>query len=155
MPRDGDAVDPNNPNRQEPVAAWLDTASDLPVHGPQRAWRWPRGSRSPARTFVLKVILAYILVLVPLNWLVCRFVLRRREWAWVAVPVLALGFAVGVERAAAYDMGFDSACDEIDLLELQGRTPAAHLSRFASIYSTGRDRYTISYPTTRSPWPCR
>ena len=62
------------------------------------------------------------------------------------VPLLALGFAVGVERMAAYDMGYDSACDEIDLLEIQGGYTRAHLSRFASIYSTGRGKYAISYP---------
>ena len=95
---------------------------------------------------MLKVILTYLAALVPLNWLLCRFVLRRRELAWALVPVLALGTAVVVERAAAYDLGFDSACDEIDLLELQGGYPVGHLSRFAAIYSTGRDHYTISYP---------
>ena len=66
----------------------------------------------------------------------------------MVVPILALGFAVGVERAAAYDVGYDSSCDEIDLIETHGDLPArAHLSRFASLYSTGRVRSsTISYP---------
>ena len=63
------------------------------------------GIEIPGRRFVLKVILAYMLALVPLNWLVCRYVLGRREWAWAVVPVLSLAFAVGVERAAAYDVG--------------------------------------------------
>ena len=62
------------------------------------------------------------------------------------MPLLALGFAVGVERVAAYDMGYDSACDEIDLLEVQGDYPRAHLSRFAALYTTGRAKYTIAYP---------
>ena len=43
-------------------------------------------------------------------------------------------------------MGFDSACTEIDLLELQGAYPRAHLNRFTALYSTGRNRYAISYP---------
>ena len=64
----------------------------------------------------------------------------------MVVPLVALGFAIGVQRGAAYDMGFDSACDEIDLLEVQGDYPRGHLSRFASIYTTGRGNYTISYP---------
>ena len=62
------------------------------------------------------------------------------------MPLLALGFAVGVERVAAYDMGYDSACDEIDLLEVQGAYPRAHLSRFAALYTTGRAKYAIAYP---------
>jgi hypothetical protein len=104
------------------------------------------GITVPSPQFVLKVILAYILALVPLNWLICRLLLNRREWAWIVVPLLALGFAVGVERVAAYDMGYDSACDEIDLLEVQGPYPRAHLSRFAALYTTGRAKYTITYP---------
>src|SRR5262249_54780353 len=92
------------------------------------------------------VILAYVLSVVPLNWLVCRYVLGRRELAWVVVPVLSIGFGVGVERAAAYDMGYNSACDEIDVVEAYGGYPRAHVSRFASLYSTGRTRYPIAYP---------
>jgi hypothetical protein len=108
------------------------------------------GITIPSSDFVLKVILAYLIAVVPLNWLVCRFVLNRREWAWVVVPLVALGFAIAVQRVAAYDMGFDSASDEIDVLELQGDYPRAHLSRFASLYTTGRGSYTISYPNNNT-----
>lgn len=104
------------------------------------------GISIPSSLFVFKVILAYLIAVVPLNWLLCRVVLRRREWAWVLVPLIALGFAIGVQRGAAYDMGFDSATDEIDLLEIQGDYPRGHLSRFASIYTSGRGNYSISYP---------
>ncbi|WP_422931061.1 hypothetical protein [Singulisphaera sp. PoT] len=108
------------------------------------------GITVPSSKFVLKVILAYVLALVPLNYLVCRYLLRRREWAWVVVPTLALGFAIGVERAAAYDVGYDAACDEINVLEMQGGYPRAHLSRFASLYTTGRVQFDISYPNDPS-----
>jgi hypothetical protein len=149
VPEVSEASDPNDPNAKQPVAAWLDKESELPVMS-RDALEKASGITIPGSKFVLKVIIGYILVLVPLNWLVCRFVFRRREWAWAAVPLLALGFAVAVERAAAYDMGFDSDCTEIDLLEFQGSYPRAHLNRFGSIYSTGRDRYTIAYPNDPS-----
>jgi hypothetical protein len=103
------------------------------------------GISIPSAQFVIRVILAYLIAVVPLNWLVCRFVFNRREWAWIVVPLVAFGFAIGVQRGAAYDMGFESATDEIDLLEVQGGYPRAHLSRFASIYTSGRGNYTISY----------
>lgn len=104
------------------------------------------GIKIPSASFVLRVIIAYLIAVVPLNWLLCRFVLNRREWAWIIVPLVAFGFAIGVQRGAAYDMGFDSATDELDLLEVQGDYPRAHLTRFASIYTSGRGNYTISYP---------
>ncbi len=127
-----------------PVGEWLDSA-ELPGMAREKLEK-ASGIEIPSSEFVLKVILAYILALVPLNWLICRYLLGRREWAWVVVPTLSLAFAVGVERAAAYDVGYDSSCDEIDLIETHGAYPRGHLSRFASIYSTGRVRYTISYP---------
>jgi hypothetical protein len=108
------------------------------------------GISIPSSDFVLKVILAYLITVVPVNWLICRFVLNRREWAWVVVPLVALGFAIAVQRVAAYDVGFDSASDEIDLLEVQAEYPRAHLSRFASLYTTGRGNYTISYPNNNT-----
>jgi hypothetical protein len=158
LPKPGDAPDPppgteeeNGLEGQPPpigVADWNDLT------------RFPTLSRDlleeasgitiPSSDFVLKVILAYLVTVVPLNWLICRFVLNRREWAWVVVPLVALGFAIGVQRVAAYDMGFDSASDEIDLLEVQGEFPRAHLSRFASLYTTGRGNYTISYPNNNT-----
>jgi hypothetical protein len=126
------------------VAEWRDTAV-LPRLC-RDALEKASGISVPSSQFVLRVILAYIIAVVPLNWLVCRLLLNRREWAWVVVPLLALGFAVGVERVAAYDMGYDSACDEIDLLEVQSDYPRAHLSRFAALYTTGRAKYNIAYP---------
>ncbi len=132
------------PEVEVPVGEWLDSAR-LPGLAREKLEK-ASGIEIPSSRFVLKVILAYILALVPLNWLICRYVLGRREWAWVVVPTLSLAFAIGVERAAAYDVGYDSSCDEIDLIETQGTYSRGHLSRFASIYSTGRVRYTISYP---------
>jgi hypothetical protein len=153
--RDLGAVSVVDPNAQpsisgevnavpDPVAAWMDNSA-LPVRA-RKVLEKASGLTIPGADFVLKVVLAYGLALVPVNWLVCRFVFRRRELAWVLAPLMAFGFAIVVERAAAYDMGFDSACDEIDVLEIQGDYPRGHLNRFAALYSTGRVRYSIAFP---------
>ena len=47
---------------------------------------------------------------------------------------------------AAYDMGYDTAADEIDLLELHGEYPRGHLTRLVSLYTTGRSSFSVSYP---------
>ena len=126
------------------VAEWIDSSS-LPRQC-RNVLEEASGIKIPSASFVLKVIVAYILLLVPLNWLICRYLLGRRELAWVVVPTLSIMFAIGVERAAAYDMGYNSACDEIDVLEIHGDYTRAHVSRFASLYSTGRTRYRIAFP---------
>ena len=100
------------------------------------------GITIPSSNFVLRVILAYLIAVIPLNWLICRFVLNRREWTWLVVPLVALAFAIGVERVAARDIGYDTAADEIDLLEIHGDYPRAHLTRLVSLYSNGRSRFT-------------
>jgi hypothetical protein len=140
-PSSGETVMP-----QEPVAAWVDTnPAGLPVSA-RKALEVASGITIPPHTFVLRVMLAYIVALVPLNWLVCRYLLRRREMAWGVVPILALGFSFGVERLAARDLGYEFASDEIDLVELQGDYPKAHVNRFVALYSTGRVHANISYP---------
>jgi len=130
------------------VADWRDTAR-FPALA-RDLLEEASGITIPSSRFVLRVILAYLIAVVPLNWLICRFILNRREWAWIVVPVVALGFAIAVQRGAAYDMGFESASDEIDLLEIQGDYPRAHLTRFASIYTSGRGSYTISFPNNNT-----
>lgn len=128
----------------DPVAAWLDDAQ-LPTTA-RAALEDASGISIPGRNFVLKVLVAFALAVVPLNYLFCRFLLRRRELAWVMVPVLSLAFAVVVERGAARELGYDSAIDEIDLLEVHAGYPRGHLSRIAALYSTGRVRFTVAYP---------
>ena len=138
-----DEMDEYLPN-DTAVAEWIDSSA-LPRLC-RKVLEEASGIKIPSASFVLKVIVAYILLLVPLNWLICRYLLGRRELAWVVVPMLSIMFAVGVERAAAYDMGYNSACDEIDVLEIHGDYTRAHVTRFASLYSTGRTRYRIAFP---------
>ena len=80
--------------------------SRLSVLAPDRAWppgtmRAPRprppaqalteaaGIEIPRADFVIKVLAVYLLVLVPLNWLVF-WLMGRVEWAWIAAPIIAL-----------------------------------------------------------------
>ncbi len=146
--QNGPASDPetaeNEFNRQIGVADWRDGAK-LPKLSKDLLDE-ASGITIPSSNFVLRVILAYLITVIPLNWLLCRFVLHRREWTWVVVPLVALAFAIGVERVAARDIGYDTATDEIDLLEIHGDYPRAHLTRLVSLYSTGRSSFTISYP---------
>ncbi len=150
LSRDLDAPGADPTGKQEdglpasPVAAWLD-GSGVPSSC-RASLEDASGISIPSRAFVLRVLLFYGFALVPLNWCVCRYVLGRREWAWIVTPLLALGTAVAIERAAASEQGFASACDEIDVVELQGDYPRAHLSRFNALYSTGRTRFSVRYP---------
>ncbi|GAC1472202.1 MAG: hypothetical protein NVSMB9_19190 [Isosphaeraceae bacterium] len=104
------------------------------------------GIKIPTSLFIFSVIITYIFLLIPINFLFCRYLLRRSEVVWLGVPLISIAFAVVVERAAAFDLGYNSACDEINILELYDRYQRAHVTRFASLYSTGRSRFNISFP---------
>ena len=137
-------VDDVEVSSSEPVAEWLDTAR-LPRVA-VAALEEASGIKIPNSSFVLRILLAYLITVVPVNWLVCRYIFKRRELAWVIIPLVSIGFAVLVERAAAYDMGYNTASDEIDVIEIHGGYPRAHLTRFGSLYSTGRTAFKISFP---------
>lgn len=142
---DGAAIPGDLPLSSQPTAAWIDTTAELPKRTRDTLER-ASGLTIPENGFVLRVIVVYLTALVPLNWLLCRFVLRKRELAWAIAPLLALGFAYGVERVAAVDLGFESSCDELDLVEIQGGYPRAHVTRFGSLYTNGRVNYELRHP---------
>ena len=73
--RDQDVVE-NELNRLPGVADWRDGAK-LPRLA-RDLLEDASGITIPSSNFVLRVILAYLIVVIPLNWLICRFVLNRR-----------------------------------------------------------------------------
>lgn len=98
----------------------------------------------PQADFVWKVMAVYLVVLVPANALVF-WLLGRLEWAWAAVPVLAVGAAMAVVRIAQLDIGFYRSRTEVALLEVQGGYPRGHLTRFTALYSSLSTRYSLSF----------
>jgi hypothetical protein len=89
----------------------------------------------PEGQFVLTVLVAYLAVLVPVNWALFRLI-GRLEWAWIAAPMLALCGAVVVARLAQLDIGFVRSRAEITLVEMHAGHPQAHVSRFTALYSS-------------------
>lgn len=122
----------------------------------------------PKADFVLKVLVVYLLVLVPLNWLVF-WLIGRVEWSWAAAPVIAVIGAVCVIRLAQLNIGFVRSRTEIAIMEVQGNYQRAHVTRYTTLYTSLSTGYQVSFddPTavslpfvvdenfTRSPneWP--
>jgi hypothetical protein len=86
----------------------------------------------------------YLIVLVPLNWMVFH-ALGRIEWAWISAPIIALAGTLAVVRQAQLDIGFVRSQTEIGLLELQGDHPRGHLSRYTAIYSSLSSIYDLEF----------
>ncbi|MCX7428165.1 MAG: hypothetical protein NTW96_21365, partial [Planctomycetia bacterium] len=124
------------------VAAWRNSGP-VPDHARDALQNAAR-VEIPTRWFVVWVVAGYLVVLVPLNWLV--FVgLGRVEWAWVAAPIIALCSTVAVIRMAQLDIGFARSETELAVLELQGGYGRAHLTRYTALYTSLTTRYAFRH----------
>jgi len=135
------------------VAAW---SEDSPVSLASRASLLEAAAvRVPGGGFVLACLGVYLVVLVPLNWLVFRAV-NRVEWAWIAAPVIAVLGTWALVRMVQLDIGFVRSQTEIALLELQGSYERGLLTRYTGLYSSLSTTYEVAYedPTTVAlPFP--
>jgi hypothetical protein len=139
-------------------AAWNDfnAVSD----GARIALADAAGIEVPDRSFVVWIVAGYLVVLVPLNWLLFRM-LGRVEWAWVAAPVIAVVCAVVVVRQAQLDIGFVRSENEVAVVEIQADYPRGHVTRYSAFYTslgTGYDfefddlgAQILPFPSTGNP----
>jgi len=102
------------------------------------------GVRVPGASFVVICLAVYLVVLVPLNWMVFH-ALGRIEWAWISAPVIAIVGTLAVVRQAQLDIGFVRSQTEIALLELQGDHSRGHLSRYTALYSSLSTTYDLEF----------
>jgi hypothetical protein len=122
------------------VAGWDDQSQAS--QAARDSLREAAGIQVPRRPFVFTLLGAYVLVLVPLNWLLFRG-LGRVEIAWLAAPVIAIVFGVLIVRMAQLDIGFARSTTEIGLLEVQGDYPRGHLTRYCELYTSLSTDYSF------------
>lgn len=127
---------------QSQAAAWSDTSAVS--EAARQSLREAAGISIPEAGFVFRVLVVYLLVLVPVNWIVFR-VLGRLEWAWLAAPVIAVAGAVVVVRLAQLDIGFARSRTEVAVLEMQGGYPSAHLTRYTAVYTSLSAAYDFAF----------
>lgn len=102
------------------------------------------GIKIPRADFVLKVLVVYLLVLVPLNYLIF-WLMGRVEYAWVAAPVIAIVGAMAVIRLAQLDIGFARSRTEIAVLESHADYPRAHVTRYTALYTSLSTSYDLRF----------
>jgi hypothetical protein len=102
------------------------------------------GISVPDRSLIIMALSVYLFVLVPANWTIFR-ALGRLEWAWLAVPLIALVGTVAVVRLARLDIGFARSRTEIAVVELQADYPRAHVTRYIGLYTSLSSDYRLSF----------
>jgi hypothetical protein len=76
---------------------------------------------SPGKLFLL--LLGYIILVGPVNWLVLRKI-DRREWAWFVIPAVALLLTAGAFVYGRLGRGSDKVLYQVNLIELYSQNQA-------------------------------
>ena len=126
------------------VGGWTDTSDTLSLC--RDILKDESGIEIPDSSLVVRSLGWYLLILVPINYLVFR-VMGRLEYAWLAVPVIAVGGAIWVARAARLDIGFARSQMELAVLELPANYSRGHLTRVIAIYNSLSSRYDVDFKT--------
>jgi hypothetical protein len=135
------------------IGAWNDF--NATANAAREALREAAGVEVPGAAFVVLCLAAYLVALVPLNWLVFHTA-GRVEWAWIAAPLIAIIGTFVVVHQAQLDIGFVRAQTEIGLLEQQPDHPRAHLSRYTALYTSLSTTYDLAFAnmtTLAAPFP--
>jgi len=129
------------------IAGWSDTSDAISLC--RQILRDESGIDIPQVSLVVRSLSLYLLILVPVNYLVFRL-FGRLEFAWLAVPLIAIGGALLIARAARLDIGFARSHTELGLLEIQPGHPRGHLSRVIALYNSLSSTYDIQFETIDS-----
>ena len=94
---------------------------------------------------LLVLLLGYIILVGPVNYLVLRR-LDRREWAWVTVPALIAVFTVGSFGIGALMRGSDVVVHEVAIVRGAPATDEATAQSYLGIFSPSRDTFQVQVP---------
>jgi hypothetical protein len=136
------ATRPEYRNDGGSLGAWNDT-SDV-VRTCIDILKSESGIEIPKSSLVVRSLVWYLIALVPLNYLVFRLI-GRPEYAWLAVPVIALAGAIWVAKSARLDIGFARSENQIGVLEVPLNYDRGHLCRVAAIYNSLSTKYDVAF----------
>ncbi|MCC6174219.1 MAG: hypothetical protein IT305_02850 [Chloroflexi bacterium] len=97
----------------------------------------------PSPGLVAAFLLAYVLVVGPVQYAVLRR-LDRREWAWITFPVLATGFAAVVVVASTWLRGPDMRMAAISVVRSVPGARLAPVDTFLGVVAPERGAYDLS-----------
>ena len=93
--------------------------------------------------WVALFILAYIILVGPLDYLFLKKVVKRLELTWITFPTVVLGISVGAYFTAYWLKGSDQRINKVDLLDIDLHTQQIYGTTWFSIFSPRIQNYTI------------
>ena len=94
---------------------------------------------------LLGLLVAYIVLIGPLNYLVLRR-LDRREWAWVTMPLLIVVFSVGAFGLGRLLKGSDTVINEIAIVRGAAGVETGLGQVYVGVFSPSRRSFDVRVP---------
>lgn len=100
------------------------------------------GLKPPSVLQILAFLLAYILLVGPVNYLVLHK-LNRRELAWLTIPAVVLGFTACAYLTGFQVRGHTPILHRIGIVHVPVGAETGHAVQLVGIFSPGRAAYTL------------
>lgn len=128
--------------KRSSLGAW--NSESLVLRNARTSLQESSGITVPRINTIIKLLIGYLVVLVPLNWMVFRLV-GRVELAWLAAPIIAIVGAFVVARSVQLDVGFSRSQTVQGFLELHQGYSRGMLSQYTALYSSLSTNYRAVY----------
>jgi hypothetical protein len=94
---------------------------------------------------LLLLLFGYIALIGPLNYLVLRRI-DRREWAWVTMPILIVGFALGAYGFGSALRGSSIIVNEVGIVRGAPDATEGSAQMYLGVFSPARGVYQVAVP---------
>lgn len=91
---------------------------------------------------ILLLLLIYIILIGPVNWLILRK-LDRREWAWLTIPVMAILFTTGAFAVGRIGRGSERVLYQVNLVDVYSENLAG-IQSYSGLFVPQRGRISVS-----------
>ncbi len=94
---------------------------------------------------LLLLLFGYIALIGPVNYLILRR-LDRREWAWITMPILIVGFALGAYAFGSALRGSSIIVNEVGIVRGAPDATEGSAQVYLGVFSPARGTYQVSVP---------
>ena len=94
---------------------------------------------------LLLLLFGYVALIGPINYLVLRRI-DRREWAWITMPILIVGFAVGAYAFGSALRGSSVIVNEVAIVRGAPDATEGSAQVYLGVFSPSRGTYQIAVP---------
>ncbi len=103
------------------------------------------GIRLPSSIFICGLLVLYIAILGPLNYIFLR-VLKRREMGWISLPLTVMGCSILVFVAGTILRSGGPVVSRLSMVQIWPGVGTAHVDSLVSLYSPNRAGYELELP---------